>query len=104
VNTGNACNGGGSGYPVCPALMGEQGNPEMVKELLLIGCGWIPIIGADCDGYDLKRSADEGDKVGTTLGIMGFPPFIGDAMKLPDQLKDLERVADVAKAAKAHPM
>jgi hypothetical protein len=35
---------------------------------------------------------------------MGFIPIVGDFIKLPDQLKDLERVADVAKAAKARPI
>ncbi|MGW0538255.1 RHS repeat-associated core domain-containing protein [Streptomyces sp. NPDC003032] len=104
TNTGNSCNGTGSGYPVCPGLIGEQGNPEMVKELLLIGCGWIPVLGTGCDGYDVKRSAEEGDKAGTTLGILGFIPLVGDALKLPDQLKDLERVSDVAKAARARPI
>ncbi|MFF3032268.1 RHS repeat-associated core domain-containing protein [Streptomyces rubiginosohelvolus] len=102
--TGNSCNGTGSGYPACPGLIGDQGNPEMVKELLLIGCGWIPVLGAGCDGYDLKRSVDEGDKLGAGLGIAGFIPVVGDFLKLPDQLKDLERVADVGKAAKARPI
>jgi RHS repeat-associated protein len=106
TNTGNSGCGtpSASGYPACPGLIGEQGNPEIVKELLLIGCGWIPIIGSGCDGYDLKRSVDEGDKAGSALGILGFIPLIGDAMKLPDQLKDLERVADDSKAAKARPI
>jgi RHS repeat-associated protein len=104
TNTGNSCGGTASGYPACPGLIGDQGNPELVKELLLIGCGWIPVLGAGCDGYDVKRSADEGDKLGAGLGIMGLIPIVGDFIKLPEQLKDLERVADVAKAAKTRPI
>ncbi|MFE0802204.1 RHS repeat-associated core domain-containing protein [Streptomyces sp. NPDC058812] len=95
VNTGNSCNGTGSGYPVCPGMMGEQGNPELVKELLLIGCGWIPILGTGCDAYDVKRSADEKDVAGASLGMAGFIPFFGDLAKFP---KQLERLDDAVKA------
>ncbi|MFJ8939789.1 RHS repeat-associated core domain-containing protein [Streptomyces sp. NPDC102365] len=100
TNTGNSCNSTGSGYPACPGMMGEQGNPEMVKALLLIGCGWLPILGSGCDAYDVKQSAEQGDKLGASLGVIGFIPLVGDFIKLPAQLRDLERVADVADAAK----
>lgn len=76
---------------------------QVLEELLLIDCGWIPVVGSGCDAYDVKRSAEEGDNTGTLLGMAGFLPIIGDAMKLPDQLKDLERVADAAEAAKRKP-
>ncbi|AJE44498.1 hypothetical protein [Streptomyces nodosus] len=102
ANTGNSCTG--SGYPACPGLIGDQGNPEIIKELLLIGCGWIPVVGAACDGYDFKRSVDDGDMVGSTLGAIGFIPLVGDFLKVPGQLKDLERIADVSRAAKTRPI
>ncbi|MGW2343333.1 RHS repeat-associated core domain-containing protein [Streptomyces sp. NPDC001661] len=107
TNTGNSCNGTGSGYPVCPGMMGEQGNPELVKELLLIGCGWIPILGAGCDAYDVKRSVDSKDAIGATAGMAGFLPFFGDLAKFPKQLEHLddvikagEKAKDAGKAAK----
>ncbi|MEU6759851.1 hypothetical protein [Streptomyces sp. NPDC046685] len=53
------------GYPACAECMKEQGNPEVVKELLILGCSFIPILGSGCDAYDVKRSADEGDKIGS---------------------------------------
>ncbi|WP_158101817.1 hypothetical protein [Streptomyces swartbergensis] len=39
TNTGNSRNGTSSAHPACPGLIGDQGNPQPVKELLLIGCG-----------------------------------------------------------------
>ncbi|MEU8484184.1 RHS repeat-associated core domain-containing protein [Streptomyces sp. NPDC048641] len=107
VNTGNSCNGTGSGYPACPGMMGEQGNPELVKELLLIGCGWIPVVGMGCDAYDVKRSVDDKDALGASLGMAGFVPFFGDLAKFPKQLEHLddvikagEKAKDASKAAK----
>ncbi|MFF7732011.1 hypothetical protein [Streptomyces sp. NPDC007984] len=32
TNTGNSCGGTSSGYPACPGLIGEQGNPEQAKD------------------------------------------------------------------------
>ncbi|MGW2274160.1 polymorphic toxin-type HINT domain-containing protein [Streptomyces yangpuensis] len=79
----------GSGYPACKECMAQQGNPEVAKEILIALCGWVPVLGAGCDAYDVKRSADEGDAVGVTTGLVAFLPF-GDLLKLGKQYKRLE--------------
>ncbi|MFF1353419.1 hypothetical protein [Streptomyces sp. NPDC058297] len=39
TNTGNSCNGTGSGYLACPGMMGETGNPALIKEVTAAGNG-----------------------------------------------------------------
>lgn len=89
------------GYPVAPDLVGESGDPALLKELGLMGCGWIPVVGSGCDMYDLKRSRNEGDTAGVVLGIAGFVPLFGDLAKFPHQLKRLDDLLEAAeKSAK----
>ncbi|MGW3647008.1 polymorphic toxin-type HINT domain-containing protein [Streptomyces sp. NPDC000878] len=69
----------------------------VAKEVAIAGCGWVPVLGAGCDLYDLKRSWKDGDAVGVVTGLIGFLPG-GDVAKLP---KQADNIADAAKAAKA---
>lgn len=90
------------GYPVAPGAISGEGdgkNAVLIKEIGLIVCGWIPVLGAGCDAYDVKRSVDEKDAVGATLGMSGFIPFFGDFAKFPHQLKHLDDVMEAAEAA-----
>ncbi|MFE6904057.1 RHS repeat-associated core domain-containing protein, partial [Streptomyces sp. NPDC057717] len=101
-NSGNYdTHGYTGGYPVAPDLVGESGDPALLKELGLMGCGWIPVVGSGCDMYDLKRSRNEGDTAGVVLGIAGFVPLFGDLAKFPHQLKRLDDLLEAAeKSAK----
>jgi hypothetical protein len=81
-------------------MMGENGDAAVAKEILLIGCGWIPIVGAACDAYGVKRSINDKDAVGASLGMAGFVPLFGDLAKFPKQLKHLDDVLEAADKAK----
>ncbi|MER6916458.1 polymorphic toxin-type HINT domain-containing protein [Streptomyces sp. NPDC000594] len=78
-----------------PVLIGGHTvDDEVLKELGLMVCGWIPLAGAGCDLYDGVRAADEGDKVGVALAGAGFIPVFGDGARLG---KQLDRLRDAAR-------
>ncbi|MFD9535101.1 polymorphic toxin-type HINT domain-containing protein [Streptomyces sp. NPDC060010] len=88
-----AVNTTSSGYPACPDCIGEQGNPLIMKEMAIAVCSAIPVLGTECDAYDLQRARNEGDTFGVAAGILGFIPF-GDVLKLP---KIIDRIIEAGK-------
>ncbi|XBB66145.1 polymorphic toxin-type HINT domain-containing protein [Nocardioides sp. WV_118_6] len=80
---------------------GEQNSqpkyPNAVKEVALALCSWVPFIGAACDAYDMKRTAEEDGVFSWQFGaaIIGIAPF-GDIAKGP---KAIERMTDTGRAA-----
>lgn len=64
-----------------------------LTEISIALCGWVPVAGLACDGYDVWRSWDEGDITGVVVGAIGFLPF-GDIAK---SVKQLDRVAEAIK-------
>ena len=74
----------------------DSSDGKFLKEVLLGVCSWIPILGAGCDVYDVKRSAAAGDTLGVASGVAGFLP-LGDFGKLG---KQFERLQDSWSAAR----
>lgn len=89
----------------CGTVAGYGSGPQqpwfdlrgIVREVLLAGCSYAPVVGAPCDGYDLKRSIDEDGvlSTGTLIAAAGVVPG-GDLLKLPKQGR---RIGDAAKGA-----
>jgi RHS repeat-associated protein len=69
--------------------------PPVVKEIGLAACGWVPVLGLGCDGYDIARAAKDGDGIGVGIGIVGLLPF-GDILKTARKVDD---VSDAARGA-----
>ncbi len=80
----------GSNYGVS----GPEVSDEAQKEIQLAGCSWMPVLGAGCDAYDLKRSVSDRDVWGSLAGLVGFLPF-GDVFKGPRQLDSVKKASDL---------
>ncbi|WP_330290788.1 RHS repeat domain-containing protein [Streptomyces sp. NBC_00576] len=72
---------------------------EAQKEVRIAACGWVPVLGAGCDAYDLKRAVDDGNGWGIAAAVVGFLPF-GDSVKVPNALRRIKDAVKLSRPAK----
>jgi hypothetical protein len=74
---------------------------KIVLQLVLVVCGFIPVVGEGCDALDALIAYAEGDEEGALLSLLGMIPFAGwvaggaRGADLLRELKKFQRRADV---------